>query len=152
MTNADWANKDFYKVLGIAKDASAADIKKAYRKLARENHPDSHPGNKAAEERFKAIAEAYDVVGDPEKRKEYDDLRAGVGAGFGPFTTDGGGRPFALNDVFGNGGARTAGAAPPSAPTARSATGVRAPRGAAGSGISSAACSVEAAARVPAPP
>src|SRR4051794_22225190 len=109
MTNADWANKDFYKVLGIAKDASAADIKKAYRKLARENHPDSHPGNKAAEERFKAIAEAYDVVGDPEKRKEYDDLRAGVGAGFGPFTTAGGGTPFDLNDLFGNGGARTSG-------------------------------------------
>ena len=110
MTNADWANKDFYKVLGVAKDASAADIKKAYRKLARENHPDSHPGNKAAEERFKAIAEAYDVIGDTEKRKEYDDLRAGVGAGFGPFTTTGaGGTPFDLNDLFGNGGARTGG-------------------------------------------
>src|SRR3954471_24833457 len=111
MTNADWANKDFYKVLGIAKDASAADIKKAYRKLARENHPDSHPGNKAAEERFKAIAEAYDVVGDPEKRKQYDDLRAGVGAGFGPFSTagSGGGAPFDFNDLFGGGTGRTAG-------------------------------------------
>jgi molecular chaperone DnaJ len=98
MTTADWANKDFYKVLGIAKDASAADIKKAYRKLARDNHPDSHPGDKAAEERFKAIAEAYDVVGDPEKRKEYDDLRSGLGGGFGPFTTTGGGsQPFDLN-------------------------------------------------------
>src|SRR3954451_16564848 len=107
MTNADWANKDFYKVLGIAKDASAADIKKAYRKLARENHPDSHPGNKAAEERFKAVAGAYDVVGDPEKRKQYDDLRAGVGAGFGPFTTSGaGGTTFDLNDLFGNGAGR----------------------------------------------
>jgi molecular chaperone DnaJ len=112
MTNADWANKDFYKVLGVAKDASAADIKKAYRKLARENHPDSHPGNQAAEERFKAVAEAYDVVGDPEKRQQYDDLRAGVGAGFGPFTTGGtGGSPFDLNDLFGNGGARTGGGA-----------------------------------------
>jgi molecular chaperone DnaJ len=108
MTNADWANKDFYKVLGVAKDASAADIKKAYRKLARANHPDSHPGDQAAEERFKAIAEAYDVIGDPEKRKQYDDLRAGVGAGFGPFTTGGtGGAPFDLNDLFGHGGART---------------------------------------------
>ena len=78
MTNADWANKDFYKVLGVAKDASADEIKKAYRKLARANHPDSHPGDKAAEERFKAIAEAYDVVGDTEKRKQYDEMRVRV--------------------------------------------------------------------------
>src|ERR687889_2374438 len=98
MTNADWANKDFYKVLGVAKDASAADIKKAYRKLARENHPDSHPGNSAAEERFKAVAEAYDVIGDPAKRKEYDDLRSGLG-GFGPFAgAPGGSSTFDIND------------------------------------------------------
>src|SRR3954447_25617963 len=107
MTSADWANKDFYKVLGVAKDASAADIKKAYRKLARENHPDSHPGNQTAEERFKAIAEAYDVVGDTEKRKQYDELRSGLGS-FGPFTTGGAGTPpFDINDMFGGGGART---------------------------------------------
>ena len=107
MTSADWANKDFYKTLGVAKDASAADIKKAYRKLARENHPDSRPGNKAAEERFKSIAEAYDVVGDPDKRKQYDDLRSGVGA-FGPFTTAGGGTGgFDFNDLFGGGTGRT---------------------------------------------
>ena len=62
MSNADWANKDFYKVLGVAKDADQATIKKAYRKLARENHPDSKPGDKAAEERFKQVAEAYDVL------------------------------------------------------------------------------------------
>jgi molecular chaperone DnaJ len=110
MTNADWANKDFYKALGVAKDASAADIKKAYRKLARANHPDSNPGNKAAEERFKTIAEAYHVIGDPEKRKEYDEMREMVGAGMGnPFggggrTTGGGGQPFDLNDLFGQGG------------------------------------------------
>src|SRR5689334_24614298 len=84
MTSADWANKDFYKVLGVAKDASAADIKKAYRKLARDNHPDSHPGDSAAEERFKAVAEAYDVVGDAEKRKQYAELRPGLAAS-GPF-------------------------------------------------------------------
>ena len=109
MTSADWANKDFSKVLGVAKDASAADVKKAYRKLARENHPDSHPGNKAAEERFKSIAEAYDVVGDTEKRKQYDDLRTGLG-GFGPFTTAGGGTGgFDFNDLFGGGTGRTGG-------------------------------------------
>ena len=109
MTSADWANKDFYKVLGVAKDASAADIKKAYRKLARANHPDSHPGDTAAEDRFKAIAEAYDVVGDPEKRTQYDDLRSGLGGGFGPFTTGGAGgsQTFDLNDLFGGGTGRS---------------------------------------------
>jgi len=108
MTNADWVNKDYYKALGVAKDASAAEIKKAYRKLARQNHPDSNPGDKAAEERFKAISEAYDVIGDEEKRKEYDQVRAmGVG-GFGPFM--GGGQPgpyaqdFDLSDLFGGAG------------------------------------------------
>ncbi len=105
MTSADWATKDFYKVLGVSKDATADEIKKAYRKLARANHPDSHPGDKAAEERFKAIAEAYDVVGDPEKRKKYDDLRT-YGGGFGPFTGGGrpgggGGQPFDMGDFLG---------------------------------------------------
>lgn len=104
MTSSDWANKDFYKVLRVAKDASSADIKKAYRTLARANHPDSHPGNQGAEDRFKSVAEAYDVVGDPEKRKQYDELRSGVG-GFGPFTTAGGGAPpFDINDLFGGSG------------------------------------------------
>ncbi len=76
MSNADWANKDFYQVLGVAKDADQATIKKAYRKLARANHPDSKPGDKVAEDRFKQVAEAYDVLGDTAKRKEYDDMRA----------------------------------------------------------------------------
>jgi len=112
-SNADWANKDFYKVLGVDKDAEAAAIKKAYRKLAREHHPDSKPGDKAAEERFKQVAEAYDVIGDAEKRKEYDQMRsmfaggfpAGGGGGFnfpGGFsggTTTGG---FDISDLFGN--------------------------------------------------
>ena len=106
MTNADWATKDFYKVLGVPKDATTADIKKAYRKLARANHPDSNPGNTAAEERFKQIAEAYDVVGDEEKRKQYDDLRA-MGGAFGPFGGQhgpGGPTTFDLGDLFGQGG------------------------------------------------
>jgi len=115
MTSADWANKDFYKVLGVSKDASAEEIKKAYRKLARANHPDSHPGDKAAEERFKAIAEAYDVVGDAEKRKQYDEMRSMFSGGFGPFAGTGqpgggraGGTTFDINDLFG-GGSTTAG-------------------------------------------
>ncbi len=129
MTNADWANKDFYKVLGVEKDASQAEIKKAYRKLAREHHPDSKPGDKAAEDRFKAVAEAYDVVGDTEKRPKYDEMRSMFSGGFGPFaggsggqyggttTFDlgdlfagqpgaGGGFGDVLNDMFGRGGAR----------------------------------------------
>lgn len=101
MTNTDWTTKDFYQVLGVSKDASAGDIKKAYRKLARENHPDSHPGDKAAEERFKGIAEAYDVVGDEKKRKEYDEQREMfAGGGFGPYAGSGGGGPD-LSDLFG---------------------------------------------------
>src|SRR3954447_2334892 len=92
MSQADWANKDFYKVLGVEKDADASAIKKAYRKLARENHPDSKPGDTAAENRFKDVAEAYDVVGDTEKRKEYDELRT-YGGGFHP----GGGAGFTTN-------------------------------------------------------
>src|SRR5690349_17233898 len=114
MSNADWANKDFYQVLGVAKDAEQAAIKKAYRKLARENHPDSKPGDKAAEDRFKQVAEAYDVVGDAAKRKEYDDMRsmfAGAGAGgfpggfpggFGQGGGAGGGGGFDISDLFGD--------------------------------------------------
>ncbi|MGH3509289.1 MAG: molecular chaperone DnaJ [Nocardioidaceae bacterium] len=103
MTSTDWATKDFYKTLGVDKDASAAQIKKAYRKLARDNHPDSHPGDRDAEERFKAVAAAYDVVGDPEKRKQYDDMRTMSSAGYGPFRGSGGGTGFDINDLFGGG-------------------------------------------------
>ena len=66
---ADWAQKDFYAVLGVKKDATADEIKKAYRKLAREYHPDRNPGDKRAEERFKEIQEAYSVLSDEDKRK-----------------------------------------------------------------------------------
>ena len=91
MSTKDWLEKDYYKVLGVAKDAKPDELKKAYRKLARENHPDSKPGDQAAENRFKAVAEAYDVVGDATKRTKYDEIRAlqssgrpgGFGGGFG---------------------------------------------------------------------
>jgi molecular chaperone DnaJ len=107
MTSSDWATKDFYKVLGVSKDASAEDIKRAYRKLARANHPDSHPGDKAAEDRFKAVAEAYDVIGDKQKRAQYDEMRTAFAGGFGPFTgtTTGGGGGFDVNVLFRGGSA-----------------------------------------------
>jgi len=66
--------KDYYKTLGVSKTASASDIKRAYRKLAREHHPDRHSGDKKAEDRIKEINEAYEVLGDPEKRRKYDQL------------------------------------------------------------------------------
>ncbi|PIF04062.1 MAG: molecular chaperone DnaJ, partial [Propionibacterium sp.] len=76
MSTKDWLEKDYYKVLGVSKDAKPAEIKKAFRKLARENHPDQHPGDKEAEKRFKEISEANSVLGDAEKRKEYDEARS----------------------------------------------------------------------------
>ncbi|MFN2545338.1 MAG: molecular chaperone DnaJ [Actinomycetota bacterium] len=82
----EWFDKDYYKVLGVPKNASAAEIKKAYRKLAQENHPDAKPGDRDAEERFKEISAAYDVLGDDERRTSYDRVRdmasSGSGAGF----------------------------------------------------------------------
>ena len=77
----DWANKDFYAELGVTKKATHDEIKKAYRKLARANHPDSNPGDTAKHEKFKAVAEAYDVIGDEEKRKKYDEVRELYGGG-----------------------------------------------------------------------
>ncbi len=112
--NADWAEKDFYKVLGVSKTSSTAEIKKAYRRLARENHPDSNPGNKAAEERFKDVSEAYSVLSNEKKRKEYDEQRtlfsqfgSRMGGGFQPggggfgggFSTEG--VEFDLSDLLG---------------------------------------------------
>src|SRR6476659_3317125 len=81
----EWFEKDYYQTLGVAKDAAPKDITKAYRKLARENHPDTHPGDAKAEERFKEVSAAYDVLGDEEKRKEYDEVRklGAFGGGFG---------------------------------------------------------------------
>ncbi|MEO9322641.1 molecular chaperone DnaJ [Nocardioides sp. C4-1] len=100
----EWAQKDFYAVLGVGKDASVADIKKAYRKLARENHPDSNPGDTAKHDRFKAVAEAYDVVGDAEKRAKYDEMRQlyGSGGGFRGGFGGGGGGGFSVDDLLGD--------------------------------------------------
>ena len=79
----EWLEKDYYAVLGVAKDASADEIKKAYRKLARDNHPDANPDDPEAEKRFKEVGEAYAVLGDEEKRREYDEIRRLGAAGFG---------------------------------------------------------------------
>src|SRR5919201_4720327 len=84
MNNAEYLEKDFYAVLGGAKGASPADIKKAYRKLAQKYHPDANPGDRAAEERFKEIGRAYGVLSDVKKRAEYDEARRLLGAGVGP--------------------------------------------------------------------
>jgi molecular chaperone DnaJ len=109
----EWFEKDYYQVLGVPKNASQAEIKKAYRKLAQKHHPDANPGNKDAEERFKEISSAYDVIGDPEKRASYDQVRemaaSRVGAGGFPggFGGPGGGVRFEdvgfgdLGDLFG---------------------------------------------------
>jgi molecular chaperone DnaJ len=106
---ADWAQKDFYKELGVSKDASAEEIKKAYRKLARANHPDSNPGDsadsRAKHDKFKAVAEAYDVVGDPEKRTKYDEMRqlyssGAFRGGFGGGGGAGGQGGFNLDDLL----------------------------------------------------
>ena len=78
----EWLEKDYYAVLGVARNASASDIKKAYRRLAQQHHPDTAKGDKAAEERFKEISVAYDVLGDEEKRKEYDRIRDMGTSGF----------------------------------------------------------------------
>lgn len=81
MSSKDWIEKDYYKILGVPKDAKPEQIKKAFRKIARENHPDQHPGDSAAEQRFKAASEAHDVLGDADKRREYDEQRSLFGGG-----------------------------------------------------------------------
>jgi molecular chaperone DnaJ len=112
--NRDWVEKDFYEVLGVAETATPEEIKKAYRKLAQTHHPDANPGDAAAEDRFKAISEAYSILSDAEQRKEYDQVRrlaasggfqgfGGPGGGFGGF----GGQQVRvedLQDLFGGAG------------------------------------------------
>ena len=100
MASQDWFDKDFYAVLGVSKDVTEADLKKVYRKLARQYHPDSNPGDAKAEAKFKEISEAHSVLSDPELRREYDQIRAmGTGARF----SAGGrpGQPGGFEDVFG---------------------------------------------------
>jgi molecular chaperone DnaJ len=107
LSGKDYVEKDYYKILGVPKDASIAEIKKAYRKLARENHPDANKGDKAAEERFKEISEANDVLSDPKRRKDYDEARAlFANGGFRPGGA-GGGFNFDLGDLFGGTGQTT---------------------------------------------
>ena len=108
----DWMEKDFYKALGVSKDASADEIKRAYRKLAKQYHPDRNPGDESAEDRFKEVGEAYQVLSNEEDRKQYDAIRALSGGG--PRFAAGSGGPggaggAGFEDIFsmfggGNGG------------------------------------------------
>jgi molecular chaperone DnaJ len=79
----EWFEKDYYQVLGVPRNASPGEIKKAYRKLAQQHHPDANAGDAAAEERFKEVSAAYDVLGDEEKRRQYDQVRDMAASGFG---------------------------------------------------------------------
>jgi molecular chaperone DnaJ len=92
----EWFEKDYYQVLGVNADATQKDITKAYRKLARELHPDKNPGNTIAEERFKEVSAAYDVLGDDERRKEYDEVRR-LGPVAGGYSGGGGPGGFSFN-------------------------------------------------------
>jgi len=101
VASQDWFEKDFYKVLGVDKTVSPADLKKAYRRLARQFHPDSNPGDTKAESRFKEISEAYSVLSDEQQKQEYDQIRA-MGSGARFTAGGGGGQAGGFDDVFGN--------------------------------------------------
>lgn len=129
---SEWLEKDYYDVLGVTESASDKEITRAYRKLARRLHPDASPGDQAAEERFKEVSAAYEVLGDPDKRREYDQARrlgpmagAGFPPGAGGFNIrvdnsgdlgdlgDLGGIEDLLGDLFGTSGRRRPGAQAP---------------------------------------
>lgn len=126
MTGQDWLEKDFYAVLGVPKDADQQTIKKAYRKLARQLHPDHNPGDAKAEAKFKDIGEAYSVLSDPEQRQQYDQLRAMAGgARFTAGSRAGGGAAGGFEDLFGGlfGAGAGAGAGAPGGARVRYSTG-----------------------------
>jgi molecular chaperone DnaJ len=108
MSTKDFLEKDYYKALGVAKTAKPAEIKTAYRKLARKYHPDANKGDASAEERFKEISEAYSVLSDEKRRKEYDEARSMFGGGFrvptGQRPGQGGFGGFDLGDIFNGAG------------------------------------------------
>ena len=104
--NRDWAEKDFYQILGVGKSSTPEEIKRAYRKLARRHHPDANPGNESKAEKFKGISEAYSVLSDAERRREYDEVRRLVeSGGYRHFPGGGQGAPFGgqvnLEDLLG---------------------------------------------------
>lgn len=101
MSSKDWLEKDFYAVLGVPRSAPTEDIKKAYRKLARELHPDRNPGDMASEERFKVVSEAYKVLADERTRTEYDQMRSLFGSGAFRRGARAGGPGFDPADIFG---------------------------------------------------
>ena len=103
MSTKDYLEKDYYKVLGVSKTATQDEIKQAYRKLARANHPDANKGDDEAEARFKEISEAYSVLSDEKRRKEYDDARSLFGGSYRPGGGNTGPGGFDLGDLFGGG-------------------------------------------------
>ena len=99
MPEREWADKDYYATLGVQKGATEGDIKKSYRKLAQKYHPDANPGDTAAEEKFKEVSHAYDVLSDAKTRKEYDDFRELLTSGFGGAGGPAGGRRIRFEDL-----------------------------------------------------
>src|SRR5690606_36201115 len=99
MASQDWFEKDFYAILGVSPDASDADIKKAYRKLARKYHPDKNPGDATAEQKFKDVGEAHSVLSNKEQRQEYDAIRQ-MARGGARFRAGGPGGGGGFEDIF----------------------------------------------------